>query len=179
MQALHLSMCLHHSGSVSPPELPRRLPSPCNKLQAWAKLFLPTKSLDTGLKQLTDIENYLGDVLKQFQINIANALKTSQNAWETFPAITRNGAYIAKQPSLNASTGNITNMLNTFIVSQALQANNIITIARNTNLHKVSRNPSAGGGKAPSTRQPNIPQQNAWHVNCQENFTTVPGICND
>lgn len=135
------------------------------------KALLPTGSLDSEFKQLTDIEDSLGDVLNQFQINVANTLKAAQDDWSLFLQLSQKGAFIAKQPSLNASTANITRTLNTFIVSQALQANNIIiTVANNTNPYEVSRNLSSGG---------RIAQQNAWHVNCQENFTTIPGICSD
>lgn len=72
---------------------------------------------------------------------------------------------------LNASTADITKTLNTLIVSQALQANNIIiTVAKSTNPSKVSQNQSASGPFA---------QQNAWHVSCQDSFTTIPGVCDN
>ena len=137
------------------------------------KALLPTGSLDSEFKQLTSIQDSLGQVLSQTQVNVANALKSAQDNFDIFSNITANGAYIAKQPSLNASTAKVTSVLDTFIVSQALQANNIvITVARNTNPYEVSQNLSSSSSS--------IAQQNAWHVNCHDNFTKEqPGICDN
>lgn len=98
------------------------------------KALLPTGSLDSEYEQLTDIESAMRDVLAQFQINIATTLKAIQNDYAIFSSLASNGSFIAKQASLNVSTANITKTLNTFIVSQALQANNVIvTVATSTN----------------------------------------------
>ncbi|KAL8870026.1 MAG: hypothetical protein Q9174_003829 [Haloplaca sp. 1 TL-2023] len=137
------------------------------------KALLPTGSLDSEFKQLANIESAMGDVLSQFQINIANALNASQSDFENFSDLARNGAYIAKHQSLNASTTQLTRVLKTFIVSQALQANNIImTIAENTNPYEVTRNLSASTSPAA--------KRNSWHVNCHDEFDDMPyGVCDN
>ena len=99
-------------------------------------------------------------VFEQLQTNVANALKLSQDDLIVFTGLVRNGAFIAKQQSLNASTENITRTLDTFIVSQALQANNAtVTLADNRNPHEVSQILSQSSS---------IAQRNAWHVNCHK-----------
>ncbi|KAL9621295.1 MAG: hypothetical protein Q9204_008127, partial [Flavoplaca sp. TL-2023a] len=137
------------------------------------KALLPTGSLDTEFKQLADIESSMGDILSQFHINIANALNASQSDFGIFSDLAQNGAYIAKQQSLNASTTRLTKVLKTFIVSQALQANNvIITVAFDTNPYEVSRNLSASSSE--------IAQANSWHVNCHDEFGEMPyGVCDN
>lgn len=113
------------------------------------------------------------DVLSQFHINIANALNATQSDFGLFVNVSQNGAYIAKQQSLNASTTQLTRILKTFIVSQALQANNIIiTVAKGTNPYEVMRNLSASSST--------IAQSNAWHVNCHDAYEQMPyGVCDN
>lgn len=137
------------------------------------KALLPTGSLDTQFKQLIDIESSMGDVLSQFHINIANALNATQSDFGLFVNVSQNGAYIAKQQSLNASTTQLTRILKTFIVSQALQANNIIiTVAKGTNPYEVTPNLSASSST--------IAQSNAWHVNCHDAYEQMPyGVCDN
>ncbi len=137
------------------------------------KAFLPNGSLDSQFKQLTSIQYSMGDVLGQFKINVANALNAAQSDFLLFSDLTRNGAYIGQLDSLNASTWKFTKTSNTFIVSQALQDNNIIiTVAKDTNPFVVTQNLE----KSPSP----IAQRNAWHVNCHDNLTALnPGVCDN
>ncbi|KAL8690950.1 MAG: hypothetical protein Q9218_003726, partial [Villophora microphyllina] len=97
-----------------------------------AKTLLPTGSLDSKLIQIHDVEAYLSQVTQQFQANLALTLNASVSDFSIFYNLTRGGAFVGTLPSLNLSTTQLTRIFKTFIVSQALQADNvIITVARN------------------------------------------------
>ena len=100
-------------------------------------------------------------------------MNASQSDFGIFSDLAQNGAYIAKRQSLNASTTRLTKVLKTFIVSQALQANNvIITVAFDTNPYEVTRNLSASSSE--------IAQANSWHVSCHDEFGKMPyGVCDN
>ena len=85
-----------------------------------AKALQPTGSLDSEIKQMDEIEENLGLVLDQFQANIADALNATETDFTLFLNAAANGSFIADQPSLNATTTNLTRILKTFVVSQAL-----------------------------------------------------------
>ena len=96
------------------------------------KTLLPQGPLDSKLVQIHEIQHRLGDVTEQFQNNLAATLNATLSDFDTFRDMTANGAFIGSQPSLNLSTTRFTSILKTYVVSQALQANNIIiTVARN------------------------------------------------
>ena len=77
------------------------------------KALLPTGTLDSEFKQLTSIQDSLGQVLTQSQTNTANALKSHQDDYELFSNLAANGASIVlDQPSLNVTTTKITSVLN-------------------------------------------------------------------
>ena len=64
------------------------------------------------------------------QDNLANALNATIYEYKSFRAFVEGGAFIPeKDVALNASVTTLKSMLSTFIVSQALQANNIIIAA--------------------------------------------------
>ena len=147
------------------------------------KALLPSGSLASELKQISEIERALGGILEQFQRNLANALLTVQNDFDAFSGFVANGSFIAEQPSLNASTGSITKTLKTFVVSQALQANNIIiTVARGLSASAISQNvvsPSDFPVLPDHSYAPpagTISKQNAGHVNCPD-FSGQSGLC--
>ena len=141
-----------------------------------AKTFTTTGTLDSEIVQIGEIQASLGSVLTQLQVNLANTLHMTQLDFGSFLAFASDGSFIANQPSLNATTTGITSLLKTFIVSQALQANNIIiTVARNISVYNLSHQ-TFNGHALNGTMLP----QNAWHVNCKvEEDAETYGICDN
>ena len=137
------------------------------------KALLPTGSLDSEIKQMDEIEENLGLILDQFQINVANALNITQTDFSTFSTAVSNGSFIADQASLNATTTELTRLLKTFVVSQALQANNIIiTVASNISAYDLSQK------KFTKPENGTMLPQNAGHVNCQDK-PGPDGVCDN
>ena len=137
------------------------------------KALLPTGSQDSEIKQMDEIEDNLGVILDQFQAIIANALNTTQSDFTTFFTAVTNGTFIADQASLNATTSGLTRFLKTFVVSQALQANNvIITRAENISAYDLSQK------KFTSPENGTMLPQNAEHVNCQDE-PDEHGVCDN
>ncbi len=134
-----------------------------------AKALLPTGSLDSEFTQLSSIDTALSRVVQHFQINLANTLNETLFDFTSFMSFATNGSFIAQPPSLNASTGRLTKVLSTFIVSQTLQANNIIaTVAYDVSPYNLTHDV---GPKQ-------LLLQNHWHVNCQDEPNEY-GICDN
>ncbi len=141
------------------------------------KSLLPTGSLDSEFTQLGEIESALEIVLKQFQINLADTLNATLYSYTNFRSLVSDGAFmVTETTSLNASTAQLKRVLSTFIVSQALQANNIIvTVAEGVSPYNLTHNLT----KHENFSLPfSILPQNAWHVNCQDDYNDV-GVCNN
>lgn len=110
-----------------------------------AKALLPAGSLDSEIVQIGDIQAALGSVTEQLQASLASTLNTSQSDFVAFKALAANGSFIGSAPSVNLSTTEITKIFKTFIVSQALQANNIIiSVARNLSVYDLSHKEYTG-----------------------------------
>ncbi len=142
-----------------------------------AKSLLPTGSLDSEFTQLGEIESALEIVLQQFQINLADTLNATLYSYTNFRSLVSDGAFmVTETTSLNASTAQLKRVLSTFIVSQALQANNIIvTVAVGVSPYNLTHNLT----KDENFSLPfSILPQNAWHVNCQDDYNDV-GVCNN
>ena len=137
------------------------------------KALLPTGSLDSELKQIDELADNLGLVLDQFQANIADALYRTETDFYLFQGASSNGSFIAKQPSLNATTNSLTKVLKTFVVSQALQANNmILTVAAGVNAYDISQRNFS------KVENGTMLPQNAGHINCQEK-PDFYGVCDN
>ena len=76
-----------------------QVPTALQQAPGLRKALLPTGSLDSEYKQLTDIESSMGDVPQQFQINVANTLNATQNDYPVFSSLTNNSSFIAKHAS--------------------------------------------------------------------------------
>ena len=107
-----------------------------------AKGMLPSGSLNSEFTQLAEIESALGMVLSEFQGNLVNTLSMAMFDYTSFSTLVSDGAFIPeKDDALNASVTTLTSVLKTFIVSQSLQANNIIlTVARLTSPYNITNN---------------------------------------
>ncbi|KAI9775207.1 MAG: hypothetical protein M1835_005888 [Candelina submexicana] len=151
--------------------------------------------------QLSSIEDGLKIVVESFRDNLSNVLRSTLNDKDMFSSFAANGSFMVKAPSLSASTDKLTRVLSTYIVSQALQANNIIaTVAENTYPYNLTHglNPyrtyePVDGQYNSSTvfceesaneltncepRQYKMLPQNAWHVNCQD-LPNEYGVCDN
>ncbi|KAL8721250.1 MAG: hypothetical protein Q9225_002027 [Loekoesia sp. 1 TL-2023] len=138
-----------------------------------AKALLTTGSLGSQVTPLDEIEAYLGSIMQQFQLNLANALNVTQMDYNIFITHAANGSFIANTPSLNASTAGLTRNLKTFIVSQALQSHNIIvTVAEKFDIYSLSHR------KFTQPENGTMLPQNSWHVNCQD-MPDEHGVCDD
>ncbi|KAK4696192.1 hypothetical protein P7C71_g1686, partial [Lecanoromycetidae sp. Uapishka_2] len=137
------------------------------------KTLLPTGSLDSELKQIGEIQASLGNVTQQFQANLVSTLNSSQSDFANFMNLSQDGAFIGGVPSLDSFTTDITRIFKTFVVSQALQANNIvITVARNMSVYDLyHRNASEWGNMT-------VYSGNKWRVNCQDPPNEF-GVCDN
>ncbi|KAI9695804.1 MAG: hypothetical protein M1836_006070 [Candelina mexicana] len=165
------------------------------------KALLPTGTLDSEFTQLSSIEDGLKIVVESFRDKLSNVLRSTLNDKDMFSSFAANGSFMVKAPSLNASTNNLTRVLSTYIVSQALQANNIIvTVAENTYPYNLTHglNPYKAyeplndqyrpetvfcqgstdeHGYCEPSQYKMLPQ-NAWHVNCQDP-PNDDGVCDN
>ncbi|KAL6720968.1 hypothetical protein ACLMJK_000068 [Lecanora helva] len=139
-----------------------------------AKSMLSTGSLESQLTTLDEIESYLGIVVDQFRINVANTLNATQSDFSYFLSHAANGSFVANQPSLNASVTSLSRFLKTFVVAQTLKSHNIIvTVARDFDVYELSHKPWNG-----HVEDRTMLPQNAWHVNCQDKPDQY-GVCDN
>ena len=155
-------------------EVSRLFSTAVQQAPGLTKALLPAGSLANAIKPLDQIESALGDILDQFQINVANTLASTQNNFTHFLNFAIDGSFVANQPSLSASTGSLSRVFKTFIVSQALQSHNIIlTVAENFSIYELSHKTFV------QPQNGTMLPQNAWHVNCQDQPTIDKGICDN
>ena len=108
--------------------------------------LLQTGDLSDTQVQVAAIQSMLAEVISQMETNIQAATLTVQSNYTVFLDFVRDGTFSAPLPSLDTVRQNLTLALNTFVVSQALQADKvIITQAIDTNVDKLQRNGSAAG----------------------------------
>ena len=107
------------------------------------KQLNPTGTLDSEFVQVNDLYNGLSIIKTTYQQNISNALAMVQGNFTTFSLFAADGAFIAPRSSLEADTQNLTLSLETYIVSQCLNATNmIVTLSRDTNPYELAHNGS-------------------------------------
>lgn len=155
------------------------------------KGLLPTGSLDSEFTQLAEIDQALGIVMDVFQQNLAKALNLTLTDHMNFLGLASNGSFISENSgALNASTAELKKILSTFIVSQALQANNIILTKGDSywpynisnNLSNTQGNDFLGQTQSDTPPANNLTYpilpQNARHVDCQDEPDEY-GICDN
>lgn len=113
--------------------------------------LFPVGTLDTQVAQFDEIANSLGTVTSYFQENITSALAAIQNDSETFLAIVGSGNFsVTPVPSIADQSDSMLTALNTYVISQCLQANNwVITRAIDTDVNQLQDNGSAVGWNIP------------------------------
>ena len=153
----------------------RLLTTALGQAPGLTKSLLETGIPDSEIFQIGEIGDALGSVLAQLQMNLADTLDSSQRDFDTILALASNGSFIAFQPSLNASSTEIAKTLKTFVVSQALQANNVIlTVARNFSVYDLSNR------KFTQPDNQTMFPHNSWHVNCKiQPSPETYGICDN
>lgn len=113
--------------------------------------LFPVGTLDTQVAQFDEIANSLGTVTSYFQENITTALAAIQNDTQTFLAIVGSGNFsVTPVPSIADQSDTMLTALNTYVVSQCLQANNwVIARAIDTDVNQLQANGSAVGWSIP------------------------------
>ena len=85
-----------------------------------AKALMAPATLAGQFTEKNNIASTLATIVSAFQANIANGLQAAQQNFSNFLPVATNGNYIAGRSSLNASTAVLTQVLTTYITSQAL-----------------------------------------------------------
>ena len=115
------------------------------------KYLFPVGTLNTQIAQFDEIANSMGTVTSYFQENITTALAAIQNDTVTFLAIVGSGNFsVTPVPSIADQSDSMLTALNTYVISQCLQANNwVITRAIDTDVNELQANGSAAGWDIP------------------------------
>lgn len=107
------------------------------------KQLHPTGTLTSQILQANDLFDGLTTIKTTYQQNVSNALSMIQSNFSNFAVFAADGNFIAPRADLQANTENLTLTLETYVISQCLQANNIfITLNRDTNPYEFARNSS-------------------------------------
>lgn len=115
------------------------------------KYLFPVGTLNTQVAQFDEIANSMGTVTSYLQDNVTSALAAIQNDTETFLAIVGSGNFsVNPVPSIADQSDSILTALNTYVISQCLQANNwVVTRAIDTDVNELQANGSAAGWNIP------------------------------
>ncbi|KAI9715742.1 MAG: hypothetical protein M1812_005740 [Candelaria pacifica] len=98
------------------------------------KYLYPYGTVDSTVAQGNELSQQLDWLVTTTQTNMVAALGQALNSWDVFTTITQAGAFIGPPSSSNDQQKNLTITLNTFAVSQVMQANNVyLTVALYTN----------------------------------------------
>ena len=126
-----------------------------------AKYLFPVGTLDTQVAQFDQIANSMGTVTTYLQSNVSSALAAIQNDPTTFLAVTGSGNFsVNPVPTISQQSDTILDALNTYVISQCLQANNwVIARAIDTSIDQLQKNgsgnwdiPGCGNGYDSSSR---------------------------
>ena len=94
--------------------------------------------------QVAQLDSDLARITSQLETNIQNSLVCVMSNFSLFFDFVEDGFFSTQIEDINTITSNVTLSLNTYIVSQALQDDNvIITRAMNTDIHELQYNGSA------------------------------------
>ena len=117
-----------------------------------AKYLFPVGTLDTQVAQFDQIANSMGTITSYLQDNVTSALAAIQQDASTFLAITGSGNFsVTPVPTISEKSDSILSALNTYVISQCLQANNwVIARAIDTDVNELQANGSAVGWNIPN-----------------------------
>ena len=104
------------------------------------KNLVPVGTTQTQIMQMIDLSSSMGNIVQQYQQNIANAIPLIVNDVESFVNFASTGQFqVNPLPNIAVASDQLLTGLQTFVVSRALTANNaIITRANNTNIAELA-----------------------------------------
>lgn len=109
-----------------------------------ARNLMATGDLSQSEVQIAQLGSDLARITSQLQTNIQNSLVMVLSNFTLFFDFVRDGFFSTQIEDLNTLTQNVTRSLNTYLVSQALQDNDvIITRALDTDVNQLQLNGSA------------------------------------
>ena len=109
-----------------------------------SRSLMATGSLSDSDVQIAALNSDLARIVSQLQTNIQNAIVQVMSNFSLFFDFVGEGYFSTQIENLNTITQNVTLSLNTYIVSQALQNDEvIITRALNTDINELQLNGSA------------------------------------
>ena len=109
---------------------------------AFLRAFVPQKTTNAQL-QIGDIQSQLGAIVTQFLTQISNATAAIETNATAFASWASTGLFIGNLVFLDTMVQENYKMLNTFVLGQALNANNIVaTVGLNTNVAQLQANSS-------------------------------------
>lgn len=134
------------TGTVSTIEVPGEyLLRAVQQSPTLTRNLLATGDLSKTEVQTDQIESGLALIVSQLQTNIQNAILEVMGNFTLFMAFCNQGFFSTQIQNLNTLQQNVTKALQTYVVSQALQDDEvIITRAVDTNVHDLATNASAG-----------------------------------
>lgn len=104
------------------------------------KNLVPVGTTQTQIMQMIDLSSSMGNIVQQYQKNIADAIPLIVNDVQSFINFASTGQFqVNPLPNIAAASDQLLTGLQTFVVSRALTANNaIITRANNTNIAELA-----------------------------------------
>ena len=109
---------------------------------AFIRAFVPQKTTNAQL-QIGDIQSQLGAVVTQFLSQLSNATAAIETNATAFTTWASTGLFIGNLVFLDQMVQDNYKMLNTFVLGQALNANNIVaTVGLNTSVAQLQANSS-------------------------------------
>ena len=107
------------------------------------KNLVPVGTTDSQIAQMVDLSSSLGGIVQQYQQNIADSIPLIVNDVDTFVNFASTGQFqVNPLPNIAVASDQLLTGLQTFVVSRALTANNvIITRANDMNIAELA----AGG----------------------------------
>ncbi|MCJ1277946.1 hypothetical protein MMC21_005760 [Puttea exsequens] len=114
------------------------------------KNIMPTGTLETQVTQISELASSLSGLVQQYQSNIADTLGLIVGDIDTFLNFASTGQFqVNPLPDISSASDQLLVGLQTYVISRALSANNvIITRANATNIHALA---SEEGGLAYTT----------------------------
>jgi hypothetical protein len=100
----------------------------------------------TQVAQMSDLSNSVSDVVQQYQQNIARSLPPMVNDVNTFISLAGTGQFqVNPLPDISSASDELLVGLQTYVISRALTANNIIiTRANATDIHSMATTTDGG-----------------------------------
>ena len=108
--------------------------------------LVPVGTTETQIAQMVDLSSSLGDIVQQYQQNIADSIPLIVNDVTTFVNFASTGQFqVNPLPNIAVASDQLLTGLQTFVVSRALTANNvIITRANNTDIADLAAGANNG-----------------------------------